>query len=427
MAFDAGPPLTGAPERREWRLLYGAIILVAIGMFLVSIRSILSPFVLFLLLLLLLPRYAGSRGYTALVLSLALLTLFWLLTTVGSLVAPFVLAFSLAYILDPAVEMLARGRFPRWAAILALALPVVAAVVVGLLVGVPALVGQVQHLVARLPEGIQRLSAWVEGERMRILRWDIPVVGARLQAELSSLTPERISQLVQERQAEIAAWLWGAVAGVGKGFEIMVTLLEYLVLTPILTFYLLRDYHAITARLTGLIPLPRRAAWMPFLAEFDLLLSRYLRGQLVEATAVGVLTGLGLWISGFPYAALVGTVAGVFAVVPYLGLIVSALPVIVIALLSGHALPLLLRAAIVFAAVHLLDSAVLGPRIVGESVGLHPVWIILAITLGGAFFGFVGLLLAVPLAILAKLLLRAALMRYQQAEVFAGEATAPDV
>jgi predicted PurR-regulated permease PerM len=136
---------------------------------------------------------------------------------------------------------------------------------------------------------------------------------------------------------------------------------------------------------------------------------------------VGVLTFLGLWIAGFPYPGLVAVVAGVFNVIPYLGLIVSAVPAIIIALLSGDIAASFLKVGIVFAIVQTIDSTVTGPRIVGESTGLHPVWVILALAVGGSFFGFTGLLLAMPAAVFIKLLVRNAVARYRESRVFEGE------
>jgi predicted PurR-regulated permease PerM len=110
----------------------------------------------------------------------------------------------------------------------------------------------------------------------------------------------------------------------------------------------------------------------------------------------------------------------VFNLVPYLGLVASILPVVVIALLSGSFLGSLLRAGIVFVIVQFIDGSVTGPRIVGGSVGLHPVWVMLALAVGSFFFGFVGLLLAMPAAVLIKLLLREALTRYRASATFRG-------
>jgi predicted PurR-regulated permease PerM len=129
---------------------------------------------------------------------------------------------------------------------------------------------------------------------------------------------------------------------------------------------------------------------------------------------------LGLWIAGFPYSGLVAAVAGVFNIVPYLGLPVSLIPALVIALISGSFLASLLKIAIVFGIVQVLDGNIIGPKIVGESTGLHPVWVILSIAVAGSFFGFAGFLLAIPAAILVKLLAEAGLDRYRRSPVYLG-------
>jgi predicted PurR-regulated permease PerM len=151
------------------------------------------------------------------------------------------------------------------------------------------------------------------------------------------------------------------------------------------------------------------------------MISRYLRGQLTVAIAMGVITGLGLWIARFPYAGTLGLIVGVFSVVPYLGLVLSLIPAIFIALVSGSVLISLLKVAVVYGASQLLEASVISPRIVGESVGLHPVLVLLALSLGGFFFGFVGLLLGVPAAAIGKLLVERALRRYRRSDFYRGD------
>lgn len=408
--------------RSEWRLVYGLAVLLVLAGFLFTLRSLLSPFTLFILLLLLLAPYAGSRRHRLLVIGASILTVLWLLETTGFLLAPFVLALVIAYILNPLVNLLARWRIPRTLAIVLLVLPFLGLLVLGAVFGVPALAGQVESLIDRAPEAFERVSAWLAAVRSRLARVDVPFVREDVVLQpLSTLDAERVVEFLRTRQAEIAGQVWGAVLGVGRGVGTALTIFGYVVLTPVLAFYLLRDYDRLAARLIDLVPCPQRESWLGFAREYDQLVSRYLRGQLLAALAVGVLTALGLWIARFPYAGLVGAVAGVFNLVPFLGLVVSLVPAVVIALLSGNILASFVKVAIVYSLVQLLDSVVIGPRIVGESVGLHPVWVMLALAVGGFFLGFVGLLLAVPVAALLKLLLRHALDRYRRSSLYLGE------
>lgn len=413
------------PETGEREVLYGALVLLVLALFLLSVRPVLSPIVLFLALLLLLSPFAGSRSHRLTLLATGSLTLLWLLEATGALLAPFILALVLAYILDPAVDALERRRVPRSLGILMLGFPVVLLVAALVFFGIPALVQQVDGLIRRAPEAIDDFVAWAERTRLRVLGLDLPFLEEEaLVARVQAIDAAAVTSFLQARQEEIAQRMWGAFIGVGRGLGLVFSLLGYLFLTPVLSFYLLRDYDGITARAQGLIPVPRREKSVAFLGEYNLLLSRYLRGQLLAAALVGVLTWLGLWILGFPYAGLVGAVAGVFNVVPYLGLVASLIPALIIVVFSGSILASLAKVAAVFVAVQFLDSSVIGPRIVGGSVGLHPVWIMLALAVGGFFFGFVGLLIAVPAAVLLKLLLREALARYEGSAAFLG--TAPD-
>jgi predicted PurR-regulated permease PerM len=406
----------GGPDGRDWvlRVLYLVAVLVLFGAYLYSVRVVLSPLVLFVLLLFLWTPLHGTRLYPTMLIASGGLLLLWLLRTTGFLLAPFVLALILAYVLDPVVDWIeARGPRRPWA-VISLGLPVVAAVLVLLLVVAPLIGREFSQFVSGLPAGLDRVVAWLEGVRDRIVALGIPGIDPQSVPELRDFDAERIVEFVDQRREVIVQRIWKAVLGVGKGIGFLLSLFGYLVLTPVLTYYLLRDYDRLTGAIATLIPGDRRERWVEFARQYDRLLSRYLRGQLVVAICVGSLTFLLFWILRFPNAVLLGVIAGVFNVVPYLGLLVSLVPALIIAFASGSILVSLLKIAVVFGAVQAVEGMVLSPLVVGESVGLHPVWVILALSVFGFFFGFVGLLLAVPLAVLLKLVLSRALEAYRR-------------
>lgn len=392
----------------ELRWLYAAVVLAAAGLLVHSVAPVLSPVVIYLLLLLLVSPYRGTREHVLVTTAATALLVLWLLNALGSILAPFLVAFALAYILDPAADALERRGVPRGVAVAILVVPVLAGVGLGLAFGLPALGRQAGDLVEQVPAALARIAAWLERTRMKL--FELPFIPDRTVASLR-LDEARVAAFIQAQQQEILQRAWSAVLGVGRGFTFVLTLLGYLVLTPVVAIYLLRDFNRITSRAGSLLPARRREWWLGLAREYDHLLGRFLRGQVLAALIVGVLTWIGLLVLGFPYSGLVGAVAGVFNLVPYLGLIVSIVPVLVIALLSGSFLGSLLKAGIVFFVVQLIDSTVTGPRIVGGSVGLHPVWVMLALAVGSYFFGFVGLLLAMPAAVLLKLVVREALQR----------------
>ncbi len=394
---------------------------MVLGFFLYSLRSILNPFVLFLLLLLLVSPQAGSRYHLLVVSSAAVLLVIWLLNTTGFLLAPFILALVLAYVLHPLVERIEHRGPPRWAAILLLVLPALAVLAGAIAFGVPRLSEQIAELISSFPSLVDSAAGYLEGARSGLSRRDFPFVDEdALLLRLQTLSPEAVIAYLQERQAALASSVWSGILGAGRGLGTLLTVLGYIFLTPMLTFYLLRDWEQLTTRLAALVPPSYQKGVLGFLRRYDVLLSRYLRGQLIAAAAVGVLTGVFFALLGFPNALLLGVVAGVFNVVPYLGLIASLIPALIIAVFSGAIVASLLKIALVFAVVQTLDGSVIGPRIVGESVGLHPVWVILALAVSGAFWGFVGLLIAIPLAVLVKLLVIWALARYEGSRLFRG-------
>jgi predicted PurR-regulated permease PerM len=412
---------------RDWRLLQGAAVLVVLGLYFWQLGDVLSPLVLFVALVVLLSPFAGTPTHRLLVVTLGALLGLWLLMDLGAVVAPFVLAFMLAFILDPVVDVLEARRVPRSLAIIILTLPVLAGLVVALALGLPALAHQLQNLVNQIPDLLERVANWVESLRSGTLGVDLPLIDEEaLSQRIREITPTSVTAFLEGKLDQLGAYAWTGVLGLGRGLGTVVTVVGYTVLTPVLTFYLLRDWDGIVARFTSYIPRDRVDAWSRFGREYEHLLDRYLRGQFLAAAIVGVLTWLGLLALGFPSAGLVGAVAGIFNVVPYLGLPVSLIPAIVIAALSGSFLASLLKVAIVFGVVQFLDGNVVGPRIVGESVGLHPVWVILAIAVSGYFFGFVGLLLAIPGAILVKLSVQNWLERYKESAVYLGEAEAEE-
>jgi predicted PurR-regulated permease PerM len=401
-----------------WRLVQATVVLLVFGLFLFSVQGLLNPFLLFWLLVVVLLPFRGVKGYSGLVFVAAILTVYWLLSTTGFLLAPFVLGFGLAYVLDPLVDALVARRVARTAAVMLLAMPVAAVGAALVMYGIPAIVGQVDQLIQSAPELLQRVGGWLNGIRERLIF--VPGLDEEIIPDLRNVDPAQVVTFLEERREQLAGGTWRGVLGLGRGLGSAATVLGYVVLTPVLTFYLLRDYDRITAWLRELIPRGREAGVVEFAREYDALLSRYLRGQLTVALILGVMTGILLFVVRFPYPFLLGALAGVMALVPFLGLVLSIIPALIVALVSGTVAVSLIKVAAVYGAVQILEGGVISPRIVGESVGLHPVWIVLALSVGGFFFGFVGLLIGVPLAVGIKLVAVRGLERYRSSEFYEG-------
>ena len=412
MVAQSGGPPAARPHADfgPWRLVQAAILLLAAGFFLYSLRDILNPFLLYWVVVALLVPFRGIRGHAWLVGVSTVLTLIWALFTASTLLAPFFLAFVLAYILDPVVDRLAAfRRISRTVAILILAVLAAAAATTALIVGAPHLVRQSMELAAETPRFLAALQ-----------RIDLPWLDeAALFSDLQD--GESIAATIQSWLSEHTQDVKAAVLGLGRGIASLATVGGYLVLTPVLGFYLLRDYDAIVGRAGALLPARVRSQTTEFFVKYDAILSRYLRGQVLVALIVGGITWLGLLVAGIPYSFLLGALVAVLGVIPFLGVILSLIPAVLVALVMPDPWVSLIKVGIVYAVAQGLESTVISPRVVGESVGLHPVWIFLTLSLGTFVFGFVGLLIAVPVAVGVKLLLAGALARYRASALFQSE------
>lgn len=401
---------------RPFRWLYGVVVLGLFGAVAVAVRPVLSPFVLYALFLYLVWPHLGDALYARLAAAATGLMGLWLLEVTGLLLAPFLLAMLLAYVLDPVVDAL-QTRMPRPAAIGLLALPMLGVLAFVIFVLAPAVGHQLSQFISNVPAYVDAVEGWMEGLRSWLIGLGIQGLTEQTIPRLQDIDTQALVDYLRERRARLTEGGLSAVLGIGRGVGTVLAVLGYLVLLPILTYYLLRDWDRIREQIMELVPPAHRPTVFEFAGEYDRLLNRYLRGQLLLAAVVGLMIGVGFWIVGFPYPLLLGLVAGVFNVVPYVGLLVSLAAALVVALFSGAVVTSLLKVAVVYG-VEQVGENILGPRIVGESVGLHPVWVLLALALFGFFFGFVGLLIAVPAAVLVKLSVSSALRRYRSSGWF---------
>jgi predicted PurR-regulated permease PerM len=285
-------------ELTLWRGVEAAAVMLVLGFFLYATREILNPLLLFALLWAVLLPFRRSAGYTALVGTAGVLTVIWLLWSTGSLLAPFVLSAVLAYSLDPLVDALQRRKISRTLAIVLLTVPAIGLLAVVILLVVPSAVQQLGSLVEEAPVFLERLGAWIESTRDRLLDVDIPLIDEdELLARLQSVDADAVVAFLQERQEAMVSWIWGGVLGLGRGIGSVFTVLGYVALTPVLTFYLLRDWDGLKTSLADLLPRARRESVVAFATECDRMVARYLRGQITVAIIIGTITGVGLWIA----------------------------------------------------------------------------------------------------------------------------------
>ena len=396
----------------QWRPFLMISWAVLLGLFLWTVLPVLSPLILFLVLAYMLWPLFGTDTYKRLMLPLGALTFLWLLHVDGNVLAPFLLAFVLAYVADPLVDWWAeRGIGRTWGALGVLLLALIIVAVAAALIG-PLVAAQGAQFLTDLPRILEELRTWYNAQVMSLANSQLPLLRDIAFERALDVESRDVGQYLLDEIQRLNP-SWETAMGVGRGLQTGLTILGYVILTPVLTFYLLRDFPSVGRAVAQILPPGRRDASLSFLHRYDELLGEYLRGQLLVATFVGIATGVGFWIVGFPNAVLLGVIAGVFNIVPYLGLIVSLVPALLIALLTPPFWLSLLKVGGIFFVVQSLDSYFFSPKIVGDRVGLHPVWVMFAIVGFASVFGIVGLLLAIPMAVLIKLVIETMIARYK--------------
>jgi predicted PurR-regulated permease PerM len=321
----------------------------------------------------------------------------WLLSAI---LLPFVAGIAIAYFLDPLVNRLERLRVPRGlAAFIVLALFLMLLVLVVMLV-VPILETQVLDLAANLP----RLLAEVRREAETLM-----------QMAQERLTPEDFAKL---RDA-VGGKLSDMFAVLGTVFRDVVTrgvalanLLSLVFVTPVVSFFLLRDWNRILARLDGWLPRAQAATIREQAARIDEILSAYLRGQLSLCVVLGIYYAVGLTVLGLNFGLVIGLLIGILAFIPYVGGAVGFVLAMLLALTQFSDQHYVLYVAGLFVVGWLAEGNFLTPKLVGERVQLHPVWVVFALLSFGTLFGLLGVLIAVPMAAVIGVLVRFGLARY---------------
>jgi predicted PurR-regulated permease PerM len=229
---------------------------------------------------------------------------------------------------------------------------------------------------------------------------------------------QTVKQALSQYWSEVGQVAGGLFSYMTRSGMVLVQWLGNLILIPVLTFYLLRDWDILVARFRELLPRRYAKTFIEMSLECDDMLAGFMRGQLMVMFSLAVIYTLGLSLIGLELALLLGVIAGLVSFVPYLGLIVGILLAGLAAFFQfGEWLPVL-QVAIVFAVAQAIEGMVLTPRFVGERIGLHPVAVIFAVLAGGQLFGFTGVLLALPAAAVAMVLLRHAHQRYIDSHLY---------
>lgn len=340
------------------------------------------------------------------------------LYALSSVLLPFLAALALGYLLDPVADRLERLGMSRLFATLTILLVAAAALVLLVAVVGPPLARQFTAFIDAFPTLAAKAQAAIAEKGGA---W-LDALGIRL-AESFGIEPDAAASDLQKSASDLLGpatkWLIGLLRSVLSGGAAILNLLSLIIITPVVTFYLLLDWDDMVAAIDRNIPPRDRPRLRQIGGEIDQAMAGFLRGQSLVAIFLGVWYAVGLSVIGVNYGVLIGVIGGLTSVIPYVGsMLVLVLSLIVAIAQAWPDLTLPLMAAGVFATGQFLEGNILSPRLVGESVGLHPVWLMFALLAFGTLFGFVGLLVAVPVAAALGVVTRHALESYRRSPFY---------
>lgn len=337
-----------------------------------------------------------------------LVLMLWLLSPI---LLPFIAGLAIAYLLTPLTDRLERAGVNRLAAALVIISVVVLAIVLLILMVAPVLGGQLASFIENVPGYVGKLQTLLNDQSRP---WVQKLMGAGFSADKS------FGDLVTQGMG----WLTTFLKSLWSGGSALVSLFSLIVVTPVVAFYLIYDWHRMVRTVDGWVPVQQRDTVRQLARETDAAIAGFVRGQSAVCLILGSFYAVALTLSGLNFGLLIGLISGLITFIPYVGSmtgLILSIGVAVAQFWPDYYSILLVLGIFLFG--QFIEGNVLSPKLVGESVGLHPVWVIFALLAFGYLFGFVGLLVAVPLAATIGVLTRFALKRYLESSLYNGEKT----
>jgi predicted PurR-regulated permease PerM len=330
--------------------------------------------------------------------------LFVALWFLGGVILPFLVGGAMAYFLDPIADRLERVGLSRIAATAVIAAVATVLAVVALLLIVPTLVRQAAQLVETAPAIADRLQGFFSSQ-FPTLTQDGSVLNETL---------TKVGEAVQARGGELLTGILSSAVG-------FLSFVVFIVVVPVVAFYMLNDWDRMVAKVDSWLPLDHRDTIREIAREIDRVLSGFVRGQVSVCLILGTFYSVALMLAGLNFGLVVGAIAGAVTFIPYVGAIIGGVLAIGLALYQFWGDPISIGiVAGIFAVGQFLEGNVITPKLVGSSVGLHPLWLIFALSAFGTMFGFVGMLVAVPVSAVIGVLARFGIEQYKESTLFRG-------
>ena len=324
-------------------------------------------------------------------------------------VAPFFIAFALAYLLDPLVDRLVSLKFSRTLSVLVLMSVFFFLALGSVILLVPILSMQAENLTKDIPVYVGAFQDWIRPILDLISGLESAKVEEFLNEGLS-----RFGELPMKALQFSGKLVWGSISNL---FNIIL-MIANMVIIPVVMFYLLRDFDSINKKLLELMPTRFQEKTKDIVLQIDQVLSRFVRGQMMVAGLMGLMYSVGLFLCDTPMSLSLGMMAGLANLVPYLGLILGFVPSAVMTYIHTQEWLPVLGVAGVFAFVQAIEGMVITPRVVGDNIGLHPVAVIFAVLLGGELFGITGMILGVPVVAVLNVLLSRGVVQYKASSLY---------
>jgi predicted PurR-regulated permease PerM len=327
----------------------------------------------------------------------------------AGILLPFIVGMTLAYFLDPVADRLERLGLSRLLATLTILITFVVLFIAFIMVVVPILATQLVDFSSKLPSYIARLQALATDENLKWLHDTLGIDAATLQKNIGSILGQATSIGTTVLQS-----LWTSAGTV-------VNIASLFVVTPVVAFYTLLDWDRMVAKVDGWVPRDHVVTVRAIGNDVNTAIAGFIRGQGLVCIILGVMYASGLIAAGLNFGLLIGMAAGLLSFIPYVGAVIGMGLAIIVAIVQFWPDWIMLAAVIlVFVIGQFIEGNILSPKLVGESIGLHPVWLMFSLFAFGSLFGFVGLMIAVPAAAAIGVLVRFAIASYKQSPLYIG-------
>ena len=330
----------------------------------------------------------------------------WFFIEISGILLPFVLAFVLAYFLHPFVVSLQKKHVSRAVATSIVTCLFCLFIVSVFLILIPILQTQILSLMVKVPVLADIL--WEKTQSVVLYTKE-------------NIAPDQLKQISEAVSATVVSLfntLGAKLLKLLTGGIVFFNIVSLILITPVVLFYVLRDWRCVEKKMADIIPVKNKEKVKLIFSEINTALSGFIRGQASVCLLLGLFYGIGLSVIGLDFGLLVGLLAGMLSFIPYFGFLTGVVLSCLLALTQAASLSLWIGILGVFAVGQILEGYVLTPKLVGDKVGLHPVWIIFSLLAGGSLFGFLGVLIAVPVAAIIGVLVRHIIAWYKKTPVY---------